>query len=288
MAESGGWSPANLTATVGEPLHLQFTSHDMSHGFAVGQMEMAPVAILPSQTSEVKLVFKRPGKYVFYCTEWCGPGHWRMRGTIEVSGRGEAIGAGGGPPLYVSLGLDIDAPREAINAPEARPSADRGRSLRASLPGQYLLADRYLSTSPAELWQAVRNEPAVAALDDSQVWDLVAYIWQRNTTPASLARGEALYSANCAACHGESGAGDGPMAVAAAPAAASEAGHGPQSPASFADPAQMLSASPALLQGKIIRGGMGTGMPYWGPIFTEEESWALVDYLWTFQFDLER
>ena len=33
---------------------------------------------------------------------------------------------------------------------------------------------------------------------------------------------------------------------------------------------------------KIRRGGMGTGMPYWGSIFTEEELAALVDYLWTF------
>ncbi len=32
---------------------------------------------------------------------------------------------------------------------------------------------------------------------------------------------------------------------------------------------------------------MGTGMPYWGPIFTEPETWALVDYLWSFQFRLE-
>jgi len=46
----------------------------------------------------------------------------------------------------------------------------------------------------------------------------------------------------------------------------------------------MLTASPALLQGKIIRGGMGTGMPSWGLIYTEEQTWNLVDYLWTFQF----
>ncbi len=58
-------------------------------------------------------------------------------------------------------------------------------------------------------------------------------------------------------------------------------------PADFTDPATMLSASPARLQGKILRGGMGTGMPYWGPIFTEDQTWDLVDYLWAFQFDLE-
>jgi mono/diheme cytochrome c family protein len=42
-----------------------------------------------------------------------------------------------------------------------------------------------------------------------------------------------------------------------------------------------------LLQGKIIRGGMGTGMPAWGTIFDDEELRALLDYLWTFQFSDE-
>jgi mono/diheme cytochrome c family protein/plastocyanin len=289
MAETGGWSPANLTATVGEPLELQFTSHDMAHSFAVGQMDVAPVAIVPGKSSRASLVFTRPGKYVFYCTEWCGSSHWRMRGTIEVSGNGEPISSGGEPPLYVILGVDLDADRPAVVAPEQQPSANRGRMLRAALPSPYLLADDYRSQSPAEVWSALRDETATAALSDSQVWDLVAYLWQRNTDPAALATGEALYTTNCAACHGNGGAGDGPMAAIAAPNGPTvETGHGPQAPANFADPTRMLSASPALLQGKIIRGGMGTGMPYWGPIFTDEQTWALVDYLYTFQFDLRR
>jgi mono/diheme cytochrome c family protein len=44
----------------------------------------------------------------------------------------------------------------------------------------------------------------------------------------------------------------------------------------------LLGASPAILEGKIIRGGMGTGMPYWGPIFTSNQIDALVSYLYTF------
>jgi len=58
-------------------------------------------------------------------------------------------------------------------------------------------------------------------------------------------------------------------------------------PTDFTDPEHMLAASPARLQGKILRGGMGTGMPYWGPIFTEEQTWALIAYLYAFQFELE-
>jgi len=59
-------------------------------------------------------------------------------------------------------------------------------------------------------------------------------------------------------------------------------GEGYTSPPDFTDPMQLLGASPALLEGKIIRGGMGTGMPYWGPIFTTQQIDALVSYLYTF------
>jgi mono/diheme cytochrome c family protein len=58
-------------------------------------------------------------------------------------------------------------------------------------------------------------------------------------------------------------------------------------PTDFTDAEHMLAASPARLHGKILRGGMGTGMPYWGPIFTEDQTWALIAYLYTFQFEME-
>lgn len=57
-----------------------------------------------------------------------------------------------------------------------------------------------------------------------------------------------------------------------------------QRPANFTDPQRMLGASPALLEGKILRGGMGTGMPSWGPIFKEADIWNIVSYIYTFQF----
>jgi mono/diheme cytochrome c family protein len=58
-----------------------------------------------------------------------------------------------------------------------------------------------------------------------------------------------------------------------------------QTPANFSDPARILGASPALLQGKILRGGMGTGMPMWGSIFSDKETWDLVAFLYSFQFE---
>jgi hypothetical protein len=61
-------------------------------------------------------------------------------------------------------------------------------------------------------------------------------------------------------------------------------GHSTEAPTDFTDLA-MLGRSSARLQGKILRGGMGTGMPYWGPIFTETQTWALVHYLWSLAMD---
>jgi mono/diheme cytochrome c family protein len=146
-----------------------------------------------------------------------------------------------------------------------------------------------LSNTPIDFWSALRSEPTLNLLSDQQLWDLVAWTWQNNTTPEELALGKELYTANCAACHGENGAGNGVFAAELSAGSSSgddsqTMGERTQQPADFTNAEKMLSASPAHLQGKIIRGGMGTGMPYWGPIFTEEQTWALVAYLWKFQF----
>ena len=284
MSESGGWTPADLTARTGEPLRLRLTSDDVMHGFALGQSDQPAVDVKPGEVTETTLVFDKPGKYTFYCTRWCGPNHWRMRGTIEVSGEDSDQLGSDQSPLYVTLGLDIDAPHPANVAPAGKPSARRGAALGVAIPAKYLATDYARTHSPAEAWKAFRAEPFTLGLSDAQVWDVVALAWRAATTPETVEEGRRLYAANCAACHGETGAGDGVMAASLAQPAHDDIGHETKSPANFTDAAAMLGASSALLQGKIVRGGMGTGMPYWGPIFTERQTWAIVDYLWTFQF----
>jgi hypothetical protein len=122
------------------------------------------------------------------------------------------------------------------------------------------------------------------SMTDQEIWDLVALVWQSNTTPEILNEGRDLFLKFAAAAHGEQGRGDGVLGTPSPPPD-TISGHAQQSPADFTDPRRMLGASPALLQGKIIRGGMGTGMPSWGAIFTEAQTWAMVDHLWTFQFE---
>ncbi len=290
VAETGGWSQDVLHAQVNTPLHLQFTSDDVTHGFAVGQMNMSSVDILPGKVTDVTLLFDRPGTYTFYCTRWCGINHWRMRGTIEVVGE-EIAPEPPVAPLYASLGIDLDAARTVPpHLPTSRPvSAIVPRQLVSTLSA-YETQAYYRIHSPAQAWQALRLAPALARLDNQGIWTLTASVWESAASPAALADGKRLFSQNCAACHGEQGAGNGVFAqqLGAAGAASSQgvatATMGIQTPANFADPARLLGASPALLQGKILRGGMGTGMPSWGPIFTDQQTWDLVAYLYTFQF----
>jgi len=291
MAETGGWTPESLTVEVGQPLHLRLTSDDVTHSFAVGQSDRSAVDVIPGEITEVTLTFDKPGKYTFYCTRWCSVNHWRMRGIIEVTGPEIALETIK-PPLYVTLGLDIDAEHHAEVIPEQRPSASRGTKLGAGIPSEFQSREYYLSHTPVELWESLRGESGLSRLNDQDVWDLVALTWQTNTTPQDLKEGQQLYTTNCAACHGETGAGDGVFAneldqPKTSEHAGMQTGEMTVRPAGFTDPGHMLSTSPAHLQGKILRGGMGTGMPYWGPIFTEEQTWALVAYLWTFQFELE-
>jgi mono/diheme cytochrome c family protein len=208
-----------------------------------------------------------------------------MRGTIEVSGSPsdpEPVS----PPLYVSLGINLDALHDAPVIPSNQPSASNGQQLAVNLPIS-ISPDYYRANSPYQVFDQLSN----TALTETQRWDIVAYIWKSNTSKESLSNGQKLYAQNCAACHGENGAGDGVFAddLAAAGKSSMQTMTGAdnmmmQTPVDFTDSTRMLGASPALLQGKILRGGMGTGMPMWGSIFTEEQIWDLIAYLYSFEF----
>src|SRR3990172_2126649 len=83
IAREGGWAPEHLVLAPGAPIRLRLTSGDVMHGFGVGHTDLAAVDVPPGRFVETTLTLPEPGTYVFYCTRWCGPDHWRMRGTIE-------------------------------------------------------------------------------------------------------------------------------------------------------------------------------------------------------------
>ncbi len=267
--ERGGWDPQYIVVNRGDTVRLRIRGQDVVHGFAIGGLGVDAGQIVPGEVAPVEFVADKVGRFTYYCNVWCSPYHYRMRGTLEVvdPAAPEAPSEADEGPSFAQL--DIDSPHEAEFYPANPPSAARGRALvgQMELPA---LGDLRLQ-SPSAVFQAIREGDSAGPRSDEQIWDVVAYLWSTATTPERLAAGEALYAKNCAACHGETGARDGPGGR-----------YLEEEPTDFTDARTMAGGSSQIYYAKIRRGGMGTGMPYWGTIFTEEETWSIVDYLWRF------
>lgn len=143
----------------------------------------------------------------------------------------------------------VTAPPEPTTAPEAAAQAPVGRGPRAGFgPGSGMMA-RHHAVIPGDY--AEQSNPVVA---DEE----------------SLARGQELYVANCASCHGETGMGEGPAGQALDP---------PVAP--IAHTSRMLSDD--YLFWRISEGGIpfGTAMPAWKDALDEQARWDLVNYVRT-------
>ena len=295
--EAGGFQPDTIRVAVGEKVRLRFSAPDVTHGIAIGPGLGIDLGYVdPGQVKEVEVTFPHAGRYTFYCNTWCSPNHWRMRGAIEVydPAHPNALPAvDAADPVLASLaarGVDIDAPHPAQAAPAGRPSASRGgaiaQRLGSRLPVEISDPAWRRTHSPAEAWAMLVK----AGVSEAEAWDAVAYLWLTGVDAARLPAAAALYAKNCAACHGEAGDGRGPGADAlAAQNIGQHAGMAmSQGPAAFADPDTLLGGAGDIYYAKLRRGGMGTGMPSFGPIFTPQETWLLVDYLWTFVFEARK
>jgi plastocyanin/mono/diheme cytochrome c family protein len=292
--EVGGFQPDSIRVPAGETVRLSFSVPDVTHGIAIGPgLDLDLGHVDPGEVREVEVTFDQPGRYTYYCNTWCSPNHWRMRGTIEVydPANPEALIVAETDDLVLDTlttqGVDIDAPHEATVFPTERPSAVRGEDVIARLGDELpsLVAGREWrrSHSPVEAWTSLIE----TGLNDDEAWDAVAFLWLVETDVKRLEDAASLYAKNCAACHGENGDGEGPGADALASQGVGQgdAMASPSGPPAFSDPRTMLGGTGEVYYAKIRRGGMGTGMPGFGPLFTPGETWALVDLLWTFVFD---
>ena len=284
--EAGGWYPEVIAVNKGDRVRLRITGQDVVHGFVVGRLGIDAGRILPGETAVVEFVADRIGRFTYYCNAWCSPSHYRMRGTLEVRDPlvPDELLISDVEPVSGLEGVDIDAPHEAQRYPVARPSAVRGSVTYRRLFGPDLPSAEELEKlrvqSPSDVFLSIEEGRfpgevlgSEVAPTTQEIWDIVSYFWSLTTTPEKLAVGQALYGKNCAACHGETGAGDGPGGR-----------HLEVPPVDFTQARTTAGGTGALYEAKMKRGGMGTGMPYWGAIFTAEEQRSLVDYLWTFLF----
>lgn len=170
--------------------------------------------------------------------------------------RGAALYAENCAPCHGKTGLG-DGP-DAAKLPNPVSAIGSVELARQSTP-----ADWYLMVANGNL---DRYMPPFSSLSVPQRWDVIAYVYSLSAPDEQLAQGALLFAENCATCHGESGLGDGP-----------KSGELSTSPLDFTEQAFMGERSAHDFYTQITA---GTGeMPAYGDELSENERWALADYL---------
>lgn len=136
------------------------------------------------------------------------------------------------------------------------------KGLPANAAQPQLLAEAMALVKQVEAKAAV---PDITAKANALRWAVIrAYNIQVAPTHApDLKQGAGLYAAQCAACHGAEGRGDGPASKGLAPA-----------PSDFHDAGRMAQRSVYGLYNTITLGVVGTGMASYQQL-SEDERWAL-------------
>ncbi|MBX3000827.1 MAG: c-type cytochrome, partial [Caldilineaceae bacterium] len=126
--------------------------------------------------------------------------------------------------------------------------------------------------SPAELFYVTKfgrlekmMPPWLNRMNDDEIWQTVYYAWDLHTSEADVSAGQVLYAADCAACHGPEGRGDGP-----------EAGG---EMLDFADLGAMMILSQAALSQNWF-----AAHPEIGADLSEEDQRSVLSYIRTFSY----
>jgi cytochrome c oxidase subunit II len=82
-AHKFAYEPDRIDLKVGEPVILELTSKDVTHGFKIPDLGLR-ADLEPGETARVRLVPEKAGTFEFYCDNFCGIDHENMSATIVV------------------------------------------------------------------------------------------------------------------------------------------------------------------------------------------------------------
>jgi hypothetical protein len=86
LAEKWFYEPGHLRLDVGAPYRFRMMATDISHGASIqfgGGSRM--IRLRPGSITEMEASFTQPGRYLVYCTVYCGDAHDLMQGRIDVA-----------------------------------------------------------------------------------------------------------------------------------------------------------------------------------------------------------
>jgi cytochrome c oxidase subunit II len=77
------YEPSEIHLKLGEPVMLELTSKDVTHGFNVSDFGLR-ADLEPGETVRVRLVPEKAGTFEFHCDNFCGIDHEGMSAAIIV------------------------------------------------------------------------------------------------------------------------------------------------------------------------------------------------------------
>ena len=82
-AHLGGFEPDVIHVKKGEPVTLEISSADVTHGFACPDLGI-DVTVVPRNPVAIPVSLNAAGEHAFFCSVFCGEGHENMLGRIVV------------------------------------------------------------------------------------------------------------------------------------------------------------------------------------------------------------
>jgi heme/copper-type cytochrome/quinol oxidase subunit 2 len=77
------YEPAEVRVKKGDRVRLNVTSTDVTHGFGIAEYRINRQTP-PGQTVTIEFIADKPGRFVIYCTVFCGTGHAEHKAVLIV------------------------------------------------------------------------------------------------------------------------------------------------------------------------------------------------------------
>jgi cytochrome c oxidase subunit 2 len=83
LCKKSTYTPNQITVKKGEKVRLILKSIDVTHGFAIDELDIA-TEVAPGPPKVIEFTPERAGRFEFYCVVRCGKDHLKMRGVLIV------------------------------------------------------------------------------------------------------------------------------------------------------------------------------------------------------------
>lgn len=84
-ARQFAFDPGELRVKKGERVRIVVRSTDVTHGFAISEYRINR-QIPPGEPVTIEFMANKPGRFVIYCTVFCGTDHAGHKGVLVVEG----------------------------------------------------------------------------------------------------------------------------------------------------------------------------------------------------------